>query len=148
MKSKVLLLTAGLLGGAWSWAHSPEALTQWCPNGRVQVIGQWQYSAFVIRKLKTSAQTCQVTPGDKSCGQFDDDWEMAWRVAQGTCAGAAGDTPVRTDVTGPASFLDNRAVVGSKARMHHFIYTIDEGITFSCQVCVTESAPRDFTATR
>jgi len=145
LSALLLALTASV-----AQAHEPLPSPVWCSNGRAVAVAQFQYSPAQIQayadclRLGICAEATPVSPtarggsGDCSvqhCGQFDDDYGVARRMAFNRCSAYSQPTPTRTNpdlgsaielISSPATF---------NASSHHTDYSAVQGLMGQCVRC-------------
>jgi len=118
-----------------TFAHE-EALEQgWCQGGNISILGTFQLYEKSLTYFQQETQVCTEL---KSCGQFDDDFGTARHAASGLCSTLAeaekkftnngDDGTVRPIFDAPTTIKDSDS-------NHHLLYSIDQGVTFSCGLC-------------
>ncbi len=131
-------------------AHDPLPSPVWCSNGRPYAVTQFQFSPAQIQsyadclRLGICAETAPISAtarggsGDCStqhCGQFDDDYGVARRMAFARCSAYSQPTPTRSNpdlgsaielIASPASF---------NTSSHHTDYSAGQGLLGQCVRC-------------
>lgn len=126
-----LMLSFGVI------AHEEPMESDWCSGGQIAVLGHFSLNHKLLAKFK--GETNAVCSQFKSCGQFDDDdYNVSWRTAHSFCAAFSeaeinrsavdDDGTVRPIFYLPLSFKNSEV-------NHHLLYSIDQGIEFSCAAC-------------
>jgi hypothetical protein len=144
MKTLPVALTLMLLSGI-ATAHSELPAPDWCDGGRLVPVMTVDVPAHT---LESRGQMCRADPQiaqTKECGQFDDDYDLAYSAAMGIChslgfrlqsvEGDVGGVIFVPD--GPSTYLDPA---------HHAIYRFEHGLSGICVRCeprrVVEPPPR------
>ncbi|HSX61951.1 MAG TPA: hypothetical protein VLF18_17320 [Tahibacter sp.] len=141
-----LLLSACLLAAcAGACAHGPAPAERWCSVGVPMNVASFGYSQTDIYDyhscLETGVNCTSAMPPEAgctlaTCGEFDDDYGKANRLAYNYCAtfetstspGGIGST--RAHVQSPQTYLDPS---------HHSAYQALSGLYGVCQRCVAAS---------
>ena len=129
------LLFAPLIGTVA--AHDEPMDSNWCSGGQITILGHFQLNQSLLKKFKGEENA--VCNNLKSCGQFDDDdYSIANRTALSICSSLSvtelliktnGDNDtVRPIFYSPINFKNSEV-------NHHLLYTISQGLEFSCGQC-------------
>lgn len=121
-------------------SHEEPTETGWCQYGQVQILGQFTFNQKLLQIYQEP--TSQVCNQAKTCGEFDD-YKLARNVADNLCA-SYNDAELKGSTNGdygtiravfhqPASFKNSEAA-------HHQLYSISQGLVFSCARCVAWQA--------
>jgi hypothetical protein len=140
------LALALAMAGTLAQAHDPLPNVQWCSTGRVYAVAQFQFTPAQIQTyadclrsgmcLDTSA-TARGGGGcsTQHCGEFDDDYGVARRMAYNRCSGYSQPAPTRSNpdrgsaielIASPASFNSDS---------HHADYAAGQGLEGQCVRC-------------
>lgn len=149
-------LTVSLLATA-AVAHNPLEHPDWCGDGaRLVVVDEFAWTGDELRDRgrvadeavldqREKGDSCpagddsSLPAGSRICGQFDDDWLQAFRLASSHCQQFAVSYPhsVNRDygtvvmiATAPEEFLD--------ADHHHELYDLAFGLSGACVRCDPE----------
>lgn len=128
------LLSLSVLGSVS--AHEEPLETGWCQGGSITILATMKLYHKPLTYFKSESQVCSDL---KSCGQFDDDdFKTARTAADGLCSTLAeaektlqqlgDDGTVRPIFISPNSIKDSDV-------NHHLLYSIDQGVEFSCGLC-------------
>jgi len=125
------LLTT-LFAAPGALAHSELPSDTWCENGRPVVVASFDIASRTLVEAREAEQTCAPTSGgERTCGQFDDDYGTGRRMALRICN--VHTRPMQGDfgsviymVEYPQSF---------NADEHHVIFRAEEGLRGSCVRC-------------
>lgn len=141
----ILLAVTALIPAASVLAHNPLAHPEWCTEeGRLLIVDEFAWSGDDMANMvrRGDSDSCPIGEGDPSsdgertCGQFDDDWLQAFRLSSAHCAqfsvvfdsGAHPDYGTVTPIAvGPEEFLD--------VDHHHELYFIELGLSGACVRC-------------
>jgi hypothetical protein len=119
-------------------AHEEPLDNGWCAGGQISVLGQFSLTAPVLSKFKGKENP--VCSQLKSCGQFDDDdYTAARRAADAFCHQLSEveleSSKTTSDNGTVRPLIHAPAVVKHAELMHHELYSINQGLSFSCGVC-------------
>jgi hypothetical protein len=145
MKHAFALVLA--LAGTVAQAHEPLPSTEWCSSGRAYAVAQFQFTPAQIQSyadclrsgmcVEPSA-TARGSAGGCStqhCGEFDDDYGVARRMAYNRCSGYSQPTPTRSNpdrgsaielIFSPGSF---------NSASHHQDYAAGQRLDGQCVRC-------------
>ncbi len=135
LKVKQLLAVLLCISGI-SWAHDDALDGGWCRDGQVVIVAQINMTHKLLSSYKLESENCSPLLSQKSCGQFDDDYGVGYRAASQMCHQINPMVGLKVELIplfhGPASFLDEG--------QHHGVYSISEGLSISCAMCVEQQA--------
>lgn len=119
-------------------AHEEALDNGWCAGGQVTVLGQFSLTAPVLSKFKGADNA--VCNQLKSCGQFDDDdYTAARRAADAFCHQLSevelASSKTSSDNGTVRPIFHAPAVVKNAELQHHELYSVNQGLSFSCGVC-------------
>ncbi|MCC5866688.1 MAG: hypothetical protein JJU31_16320 [Wenzhouxiangella sp.] len=159
MKStaRILASLAVLLLATDAVAHNPLEHPDWCSDGaRLVVVDEFAWTGEELRirgreadeavlDQREKGDSCpaggdsSLPAGSRICGQFDDDWLQAFRLASSHCKQFAVSYPnagnqdygtVVMIATAPEEFLDDDH--------HHELYDLALGLSGACVRCEPE----------
>ncbi|MGX5172887.1 hypothetical protein ACUR5C_02515 [Aliikangiella sp. IMCC44653] len=142
------LATAVMLGAGVSstaFAHEEAINTGWCSGGQITILGQFKLNQALLQQFaKESSGVCSQL---KSCGQFDDEYGVAYKTAGALCHSFSEAELTYKNI---GDHLSVRAIFHSPATMknseanHHTLYSFEQGLEFSCGLCeLGDSAVKD-----
>lgn len=144
-------------------AHERLTVPDWCEGGQIRILGSFEFSAqdlaayaACVRTGSCVDVTVTATPNAlgrggadsgscsiRSCGEFDDDYGVAARLADRHCAAFAfrpnprrhrDEGSVIPMISSPAQF---------NLAEHHGDYAFEQGLSGMCAVCVMPRGPID-----
>jgi hypothetical protein len=145
------LFWIGALSATCASAHSLMPNADWCANGKVETIGEFDFPGASLQKIDTrfnqlfqnDGDYCSAgrpapvidsdaaarggAPGVDSCGVVDNHWNKAARIAWDYCAGLDPSADVIPIVTLPSDYY---------ADGHHQRYQLNQGLHGRCVRCV------------
>jgi hypothetical protein len=155
---KTFALTAFAVIGQAN-AHEPLPSAQWCANGRVEWVGDFAFGGAAIQGYATCLRSgvCPDpvawpvglrsgggspppvgggTCNPQNCGQFDDDYGVAARMAHSACS--VYNLP---PLSGPnIDFGTTTPVIHFPVTFnsadHHALYVANQGLSGACARCV------------
>ncbi|WP_144393777.1 hypothetical protein [Pleionea sediminis] len=135
-KLSVIALSAVLSHS--SMAHEEPMEAGWCESGQIQVLGTFNLNERLLVKFRDEQDAVCANYNYRSCGQFDDDYGLATRIAGSMCHSFSSDEisgrsngdhrTVRPIFHGPVTIMNAQSA-------HHSIYTLSQGLHFSCGYC-------------
>ncbi|MGI2258209.1 hypothetical protein [Shewanella sp. GXUN23E] len=139
MKSTWLLFAGLLTCSSIAVAHQEPIESRWCEGGRVTLLGTFtlhgnQLSRYASWATETGECPATTDISTRSCGQFDDEYDMARSASASMCqqlvyrSGPGDNGTVRPIFYEPASFRDQDP-------NHHELYRLEQGIVFACGLC-------------
>jgi hypothetical protein len=142
MKLRTLFSTCLFVASAPVLAHGPSPQDRFCPGGQPVVVAQFNYTPLQLQQygdcLADPLNACtQDMPPDNNCalmtcGEFDDDYGVANRLAFNYCATfdtsstGTGTGSTRAQVTGPSTY---------SSPSHHLDYSFSGSLYGSCLRC-------------
>lgn len=153
LSALLLVLVAGATRG-----HEPLPSPVWCSHGRAVAVAQFQFTPVQIQsyadclRLGICAQTNPISAsarggsGDCSvqhCGQFDDDYGVARRMAFNRCSTYSQPTPTPSNPDLGSAIELIASPVSFNASSHHTDYSALEGLSGQCVRCaeIAQSPP-------
>lgn len=133
-------------------SHEQAMEKGWCAAGTISILGNFSLNKPLLEKFKGEENA--VCNQLRSCGQFDDDdYTISTRAATSLCH-SFSEAELEYRTTGDHQTV--RAIIHSPVTAknsedsHHELYSIDQGIEFSCGICriETEQHRSNATATR
>ncbi|MEC4725349.1 hypothetical protein HWQ46_07295 [Shewanella sp. D64] len=145
------VVAANIMLPATVLAHEEPIEGQWCNNGNIVILGEFSFTSLHLARFERFAE--DVCPGSgleggdietKSCGQFDDEYDLARSATNHLCQSLAyrnvnsrGDGgTVRPIFYGPESLKNSD-------QNHHEVYSIVQGVRFACGLCDMEFDERE-----
>lgn len=121
-------------------AHQEPIESGWCANGEIHILGTFNLNQLLLEKFRNEQDAvCNLY---RSCGQFDDDYDLSFRTAGAICHSFSSD---ELAYRSQGDHLTVRPIFHSPVTMknseqnHHEIYSIEQGVEFSCGYCVIQS---------
>lgn len=147
MKLHLLLPACLLVASASAFGHGDSPNDRLCSGGQSVVVAQFnftpsqlqQYAACLADPL--NACTAEMPPDAgctlETCGEFDDDYGVASRLAFNYCAtfDVSSSSGIRATVDGPQQYY---------SATHHQSYSFSGSLYGSCRRCV----PRTYDSRR
>jgi hypothetical protein len=132
-------------------AHQEALDNGWCAGGQITVLGQFSLTAPVLSKFKGKENA--VCNQVKSCGQFDDDdYTAARRAADAYCHQLSEveleNSKTSSDNGTVRPVFHAPAVVKHAELRHHELYSVNQGLSFSCGVCRLKVAATPVTVSK
>jgi hypothetical protein len=149
-----LIVCLGVTAAAWAPAHSLMPAADWCENGKVEAIGEFDFPGASLERIDArfgrlfegDGDYCSAgrprpllpsanahaggAPGLNSCGVVDNHWNKAARMAWDYCAGLDPASDVIPIVTFPADYYDEG---------HHQHYQLGQGLRGRCVRCADKA---------
>lgn len=125
-------------------SHEQAMEKGWCASGTISILGHFSLNKPLLEKFKGEENA--VCSQLRSCGQFDDDdYTISTRAATSLCHSfSEAELEYRTT----DDHLTVRAIIHSPVTAkhsevsHHELYSIEQGIEFSCGICRVEIEQR------
>lgn len=142
MKLLTLFPACLLVASLSAFGHGPSPHERFCSGGQPVVVAQFNYTPLQLQQyadcLADPQNACtQEMPIDAgcslaTCGEFDDDYGVATRLAYNYCAAfdtsssGSGIGSTRADVDGPSQYY---------SAAHHLDYSFSGSLYGSCLRC-------------
>lgn len=147
MKFRMLISACLFVASASALAHGPSPHERFCSGGQRVVVAQFNYTPLQLQQYGAcladplNACTSWMPPESNcslmTCGEFDDDYGVANRLAFNYCATfdtsstGTGSGSTLAEVTGPSTY---------SSMNHHLDYSFSGSLYGSCLRCVMSSA--------
>ncbi len=125
-------------------AHEEAIEKGWCANGEIKILGTFNLNKILLEKFRDEQDA--VCTQYRSCGQFDDDYDLSFRAAGSICHSFSSDELAyrsRGDHLTVRPIFHSPVTMKNAEENHHEIYSIDQGVEFSCGYCVISSLETD-----
>jgi hypothetical protein len=142
MKLRMLFPACLLVASASAFGHGPSPHDRFCSGGQPVVVAQFNYTPSQLQEYAAcladplNSCTAEMPPNAgcplETCGEFDDDYGVANRLAYNYCATFAmsssgnGIGSTRADVEGPPQYF---------SAAHHLDYSFSGSLYGSCLRC-------------
>jgi hypothetical protein len=134
-------ITLGFSLSGAAIAHEEALNSGWCSGGQISILGQFKLNKTLLQQFaKESSGVCSQL---KSCGQFDDEYGVAFRTAGALCHSFSEAELTYKNI---GDHLSVRAIFHSPATMknseanHHDLYSFEQGLEFSCGLCELDNS--------
>ncbi|TQV86470.1 hypothetical protein [Aliikangiella coralliicola] len=125
-------------------AHEEAMESDWCGGGEITILGYFKLNAALLKNFK--GEDNAVCSQLRSCGQFDDDdYGISRRTALNICRSfSEAELEVRTigdhETVRPIFYAP--ASIKNSELNHHVLYSISQGVEFSCGMCAMPDVVR------